>query len=308
MSTPFYIGIDAGGSKTEVLARAGESSANCVGPGTNLQRDGVERSADVLATLIAETLGSLKHDGIGSICAGVAGAGRTAEQADLAAHLRDRLGAPLAACSLAIEHDALIALDAAFALESGMIVIVGTGSAVLARTEAGTLLRAGGWGPRIGDEGSGTALGAAALGAVAADFDGGEPTVLRRHLAEQHGLETPDDLIRKVYAEGWKLQELAPLVVATAEAGDWACTRVLKTQANALAQRAGWLVTRAAEPITPRIALLGGLTEQVYYRTCLSEALLRYLPRWDVVRPSHRPVEGALARAQRNALASDSGD
>ncbi len=309
MPPPLYIGIDAGGSKTDVLALAGKASATRIGPGVNLQRDGVEQSADVLASLITDVAGSLEHDGTGSICAGVAGAGRATEQADLMARLRDRLGSSLAACSLAVEHDALIALDAAFEHESGMIVIVGTGSAVLARTEEGTLLRAGGWGPRIGDEGSGTAIGAAALGAVAADFDGGEPTALRQRLAEQFGITTPDDLIHKVYAEGWKVQEMAPLVVATAEAGDWACTRVLKMQANALAQRAGWLVTRAAEqPIAPRIALLGGLAEEAYYRECVTEALVRHLPRWSVVRPSRRPVQGALARAQRFALAAASGD
>lgn len=306
MSAPFYIGIDAGGSKTELLAQAGESAANRIGPGVNLQREGAEQSAETLATLITETLATLEHDGTGSICAGIAGAGRPAEQDDLAARLRDRIGASLPSISLTIEHDALIALDAAFELESGMIVVIGTGSAVLARTEEDTMLRAGGWGPRIGDEGSGTAIGTAALGAVAADFDGGESTVLRHHLTEQYGLETPDDIIRKVYAEGWKVQELAPLVVAAAEAGDWACTRVLKVQANALAQRAGWLVARAPEPITPRIALLGGLSGEAYYRACVSEALLRYLPRWRIVRPSRRPVQGALARAQRNALASKS--
>lgn len=306
MSCPILIGIDAGGSKTELLAHAGRESLERSGAGVNLKRDGMPRSVEVLASLLTEALTTLEHDGTGSICLGIAGAGRPGDQADLAALLRERIGPPLAACSLRVEHDALIALEAAFEGASGMIVIAGTGSVVLARTEAGALERTGGWGPRIGDEGSGAVVGAAGLGAVAAAFDGGEPTALRDLLAERYGIATPDDLIHAVYADGWKMQDVAPLVVAAAEAGDWACTRILETQANALAQRAGWLAARTAEPITPRVALLGGLASETYYRESLSEALQRHLPHWQMVCASRRPVDGALALAQRHA--SDRGE
>lgn len=307
MPSPFVIGLDAGGSKTAALARAGGVTAEQTGEGANLQRDGLQRSADVLAHLVTDVLQALEHNGTGSICVGIAGGGRPADRTALAAAIRERLGAPLATCSLHVEHDAHIALAAAFEGASGMIVIAGTGSVVLARTEEGTLERAGGWGPRIGDEGSGTAVGAAGLAAVGDAFDGGPPTTLRTRLAEVYGIEEPDDLIRAVYADAWTMQDVAPLVVAEAQGGDWACTRILKTQANALAQRAGWLVTRADEPIAPRVALLGGLTEEAYYRESLTEALQRHLPRWEVVRPSRRPVEGAFALAAQHAAAVETG-
>jgi N-acetylglucosamine kinase-like BadF-type ATPase len=303
MPAPLFIGLDVGGTKTALVARTGDTTHERAGEGTNLQRDGLQRSADVLAALVTDVLAAVEHDG-GSICLGVAGAGRPADRAALAEAIRERASLSPSTYLLAVEHDAHIALEAAFEGESGLIVIAGTGSVVLARTEEGTMERAGGWGPRIGDEGSGMAVGSAGLGAVATAFDGGEPTVLRDRLAETYGITTPDDLIHAVYAEGWTMQDVAPLVVAAAEAGDWACTRILKNQANALAQRAGWLVTRTAEPITPRVALLGGLIEEAYYRTCLTEALQRHLPRWEVGRPSRRPVEGALALAEQHAAAA----
>lgn len=304
MPPPVFIGLDVGGSKTALLAYAGQETLERTGAGVNVQRDGVEGSAAALAPLIAEALAALDHDGTGGICLGAAGAGRHEDQQALAALLRRRIGSALGACTLTVEHDACVALEAAFEGESGLIVIAGTGSVVLARTEAGTLERTGGWGPRIGDEGSGVAIGAAGLAAVAAAFDGGEPTVLRDRLAAAYGITTPEDLIHAVYRTDWTMQDVAPLVVAAAEAGDWASTRILKTQANALAQRAGWLLTRAAEPITPRLALMGGLVEEAYYRQSLADALQRHLPRWEVVRPSRRPVEGALALAEKLAAAA----
>ncbi|MEM1043310.1 MAG: hypothetical protein AAGI91_11860 [Bacteroidota bacterium] len=78
-------------------------------------------------------------------------------------------------------------------------------------------------------------------------------------------------------------------------------TRIIKTQANALAQRAAWLVAQANDALTPRLVLTGGMTQEAYYRECLAEAFLRHLPRWRIVRPERRPVEGALALAQRSA-------
>jgi N-acetylglucosamine kinase-like BadF-type ATPase len=140
----------------------------------------------------------------------------------------------------------------------------------------------------------------AGLSAVADAFDGGPPTTLTARLAELLGITSPEDLIRVVYADAQAMPSFAPLVVAAAEAGDWVCTRILKTQANALAQRAGWLATRL-DDTTPHIALMGGLAGETYYRECLTEALRRHLPGWRVTRPSRRPVHGALALAEQHA-------
>ncbi|MDX1530420.1 MAG: BadF/BadG/BcrA/BcrD ATPase family protein [Rhodothermales bacterium] len=296
-----YVGLDAGGTKTEVLARAGAAEHRATGPGVNLQRDGAEAAAERLATLTLEALEALPHDGLGGVGAGVAGAGRSDEQADLAERLRQRLGAHGSTeTPVRVGHDAAVALDGALDGGSGMVVVVGTGSMVLARTEGGDVHRAGGWGARIGDPGSGTALGAAALAAVADAFDGGKPTTLRDRLAQAHGIAEPDDLIRAVYQEGLSAPALAPLVVAAAEGHDWVATRVLQREANALAERAGLLATRLQDAdLAHRVALVGGLATEAHYREVLAGALLRHLPDWRIVRPAASPVEGALRLAQQ---------
>ena len=298
---PLFIGADAGGTKTELLAVSGDAVERRLGPGVNLKRDGVERSAEVLATLVKEALPAGDRVALGGLCVGVSGAGRETDRTALTERLRAALSETLGDAPLVVEHDGTVALEGAFGGESGMMAIIGTGSLVLARTEDGETVRAGGWGARIGDDGSGVALGQATFAAVAADFDGGEPTTLRHLLAQRHGIETADDLITTTFAPDWTPQSYAPLVIAAAAEHDWVATRILKAQANALAQRAGWLVTKTPSPIAPRVALVGGLTNETYYRECVAEAFLRHLPRWRVVRPAARPVLGAVAIAQRVA-------
>ncbi len=299
---PAVVGLDAGGTKTALLARAGSEEVRRTGPGANLQRDGLAETAEVLAALVGAGLAELSPSEGAVVCAGVAGAGRPDEQAALAAALRARIGD---GARVEVVADGLLALEAAFGpAGSGLVAAVGTGSVVLARTEAagrepGRVLRAGGWGSRIGDPGSGTALGRAALAALAADLDGGPRTALRARLAETHGVRDRDGLIRLVYADGLDPAALAPLVVQTAAAGDGVAARVLHREADALAEQAAWLTARCRGSVTRRVALAGGLMAEAPYREVLAEALLGHLPGWEVTPSPRAPVEAALARAER---------
>ncbi len=297
---PFYIGLDAGASKTHLLAGASwrEHALSLDGPPANVQRQGVEETARVLATLVYEALRQQPEAALRVVCAGVAGAGIPADQQALSEALRKRLGA--AAAQVVIVHDAAIALEGAFEGGSGVIVTVGTGSIGFARTRSGGVLRTGGWGYLLGDEGGGHALGAAALRAVAHAFDGGPPTRLRTLLAERHGLATPEALVHRVYREGWPMQQAAPLVVEAAAAGDAEALRIVREQTHALAQQVQWLAHRS-DDVAPRLALLGGLTQAAFYRDALTAALREALPGWLVQEPAHPPVVGAL----RLAVAAD---
>src|SRR5690606_13411518 len=163
-------------------------------------------------------------------------------------------------------NDAEIALEAAFSEGTGVVVLAGTGSIVYGRTTAGATLRAGGWGARLGDAGSGTALGRAALRAAWPHHDRGPPTALNARLAESvgfpketHGLDTLDALLHWTYHGGGTFASLAPLLLATAEAGDAVAGEILDAETDALAQQAAWLARRAGGRLEKHVALLGGL-------------------------------------------------
>jgi len=296
-----FLGLDAGGSKTALMAEGGPAPRSFTGPGVNLRRDGLDRTAAVLEDLIREALGAHPGQAVGGICAGVAGADDGS--GTLSDALARRLGfdAPLL-----VTHDADLALQAAFGDGSGVVVIAGTGSVVVGRTtdtdeQPSDILRAGGWGYRLGDDASGTALGRAALRAAAAAFDGGPPTALTEALAEAHGLDALEALLDWTYADDGDFARLAPLFLAAAEAEDWVASSILLRETNALAVQAAWLATRADGRIEKRAALLGGLTHEATYRTSLLAALERHLPDWRLSVCETEPVAAAVRMARRLA-------
>jgi N-acetylglucosamine kinase-like BadF-type ATPase len=295
-------GIDAGGSKTLLRGErvGGDERVERQGPGANPNRVGLETASDVLVRLVGDALTDRTSTGAGriSVCAGVSGAGRAEEQAALAEAIRGALDGPGRTVQVEVVHDALIALDAAYDRDSGLIVIAGTGSVALARTVDGTLLRVGGWGHLLGDPGSGYALGQGGLRAAAAAFDGGDDTSIRGRLREQLGIDTREQLIHAVYQEDLSMQSVAPLVVDAADQGDVVATRILTDETEGLAEQVGWLVRRA-DPIAPRITLLGGLVRNDRYKQGLRQSLRDHFPDWSVRQLQTEPVTGALRRARR---------
>jgi N-acetylglucosamine kinase-like BadF-type ATPase len=297
MSTPLFVGIDAGGTKTAARAAAGTDRRRFVGPAAQATRDGAAAAAASVGALIDTAREAYPGAPLGGIVVGLAGAGSTDTQAAVAAALRAHLGD----VPLDVTHDADVALEAAWGGESGSVLIVGTGSVVVARTVDGALVRAGGWGPALGDDGSGTSLGRAALRAALAALDGGPPTTLADRLAETHGLSAAASIVAAAHASGESLSRFAPVLLAAAADDDWVAISALSRETNALAQQVGWLATRAGETVVPRLALAGGLASEPVYVAALSAALARHLPGWMVVETAVDPSDGALARAQRLA-------
>ncbi len=293
-SPSLIIGLDAGGTKTAAHARLGAREFELVGPGTNVLRDGIEAAAQTLAALVRQASGEADGAAVVSVCAGVAGAGREPERSQLESALASELGETV---SVRVVHDAQIALDAAWEGGSGAVLVVGTGSVLFGRTEEGELIRAGGWGWRLGDDGSGTALGRAAVRAALAAHDGGPPTALTERFAEDEDIHTADALIHTVYEAQRPLAEFAPVLLAACEAGDWIAEQALMRETNAIGQQAGWLATRVADTLTHRLALVGGLSGEPVYRAALLGALDRHLPGWTIDPTPAAPARGALRLA-----------
>lgn len=299
MPRPLCIGLDVGGSKTELLASpsGNDERIHLTGPGANIQRIGIEASARTLADLIQRALRQHADQQLTSVCAGIAGAGRVSDQDALAHHLRQILDLSPAP-HIQIVHDAQIALEAAFDAGSGLIVIVGTGSVVFARTQDGTLQRTGGWGYLLGDEGSGFALGQSGLRAVAHAIDGGPSTVLRDQVADRFGLDGRDELIHQVYQHDWPMQDVAPLVIEAALDGDPVARQIVAEQTDQLSHQVEWLIARC-DDIEPRMALMGGLIRETHYAEVLQQTLRERLPDWSIRTLDRRPVVGALRLAAR---------
>lgn len=234
MNQPLYvIGIDGGGTKTTAVLCAldGAILAEAQEGPSNFQIIGIEQAAHTILNLIETCARSIgcSISQIGAVVAGLAGAGRPADQQRMLDGLIDAAQTKnLDLNKLIIESDARIALEGAFGGKHGIIVIAGTGSIVFGKDGRGKTYRAGGWGRLIGDEGSGYSIGRAAFQAVAKLLDGyGEKTKLLKLFNEKFGLGTQEAIIHALYRDNFNVASVAPLVMEAASKGDKVAKKIL---------------------------------------------------------------------------------
>ena len=302
--TQIVIGIDGGGSKTHAIVanESGESLGEATGPGSAVKPGEEDASADVIAQVVRDALASAKMTQVTPrvICVGVAGAGR--EQAKQA--LWQALVARDIASDIVVHPDFGIALDDAFGDGPGVLLIAGTGSAAFGRSPAGSSGRCGGWGPIIGDEGSGTWIGRRALSIVSAAADGRESqTALTGAVLTAAEVNEVIDLIPwAASATRQQIASLAPVVFSVAEAGDLRANALISLAVEELMLHIRALGQqlfgdeRAAIPV----ALAGGLmTRGTTLRKRLEHRLRAAVPGAQVKPGPIVPARGAVRGALR---------
>ncbi len=255
----FGLGLDAGGSATR-WAIADETGA-IAARGEATPFSGLVFTDAAIGTTraaIAEVAAAIGPRGIDAVLAGVTGSGGPAQDALLRAMLAEAFGTP--AERVQVCDDLWIAHRARFVPGSGILVYCGTGSAAVHVRIDGAMLRAGGHGYLIGDEGSGYAIARDALRAVLQAEDAapgsGWKTPLGRSVGRRirHGTW---DAVREYVYGGTRagMAALAPAVAEAARDGDSRADGVLRRAGQDLAQLAATLSRRVGpQPI----ALAGG--------------------------------------------------
>jgi len=297
MTAPL-IGADVGGSKTAVsVGEPAHVLGRAQGPGAAVRPGRALASAAVIAETVRKALAAAGASHGSVLVVGAAGAGREAERRELEQALRSEAVAD----RVHVTTDIDIALTAAFGDGPGIAVVAGTGSVVLGRDPEGRMLRRGGYGWQMGDEGSGYAIGRAALGAVSRARDGRSPeTALTPVLLEVSRCADFDALVRwAASASPAEVAALAPHVLHTAERGD----TVAQGIADYAARELSALVLGLAEefPTGDRVgvALMGGMLAG---EMSLRSAVLARLEEEPTLRPLATAVDatlGALTQAAR---------
>ena len=297
MSLPL-IGVDVGGSKTAVsVGSTDRVIGKALGPGAAVRPGRAIASAATIAETVRKALAAAGSQRGSALLVGAAGAGRESERRELEQALRTEGLAE----RVRVTTDVEIALTAAFGEGPGIVVVAGTGSVVLGRDPEGRMLRRGGYGWQMGDEGSGYAIGRAALGAVSRAHDGRSPeTALTPVLMEATRSIDFDALVRWAAAAGpAEVASLAPHVLHAAERGDAVSQGIADYAARELSN----LVLRLADefPTGERVgvALMGGMLAE---ERSLRSAVLEKLESEPTLRPLATMVDatlGALALAAR---------
>ena len=297
------VGVDGGGSKTEVLvtdARGKERAARTGGPSA-IQPGDALASAEVIAELVRDALAEAGGDAPPRVLSvGVAGAGRESERKALRRAL-ERAGL---ADEVLVTTDAEIALEDAFGEGPGLLLVAGTGSVAYGRGPTGTLQRCGGWGPVCGDEGSGAWIGRRALSVVTASHDGREPgTKLLGALLTALQLDEVEQLIPWAAAASPRdFAALAVPVTTLAAEGDLRANSLCTIAAEELVLHVRTLARqlfvdeRAAVPV----ALAGGLlTRGSFLRRLVEHRLKSAVPGSHLHGDAVQPARGAIKRARR---------
>jgi glucosamine kinase len=257
------IGVDGGGTKTLAWV-AGEDAAplgEATGPASAVIPGAEAHSADVIADVVRDALRTAGREGARAraLCAGLAGVGREAQRTALLTALE----AHDLAEDVIVRADAGVAMDDAFDVGPGILLIAGTGSVAFGRGPTGADARAGGWGPVCGDEGSGAWIGRRALSVVTAATDGREPeTALTGALLTVIEVNDVDELVPwAAHATPAQLATLAPVVTAVADAGDLRANAILSLAAEELVLHVRALARRlfGDERAAIPVALSGGL-------------------------------------------------
>lgn len=242
----YSIGFDGGGSKTEcvVLDSAGKIIGEGRGGPSNPLRCGFDAAFGSLRQAANEALNTagLHTSSISGVCAGLAGAGRKSVVRRVLVFLAQEFSRAVAQVTTDFE----IALETAVGSGPGVVLIAGTGSAAYGRNAAGETVRAGGYGPWVGDEGSAFEIGRRAVAAVARTRDTGGPVTLLTNMIPT-ALDCPDwdELMLRIIKNPDDIfPALFSVVVEAADAEDSAAKEILFTSAIGLGSLAMIVVRR----------------------------------------------------------------
>lgn len=184
-----------------------------------------------------------------------------------------------------------------------VLILSGTGSCCFGKDARGHIVKMGGWGHLLGDNGSGYEIGLHALKAVvyAYDHDGKWPR-LGQKLLRALQLNEPTELIDWIHsAAKTDIAALATEVFDAEQRGDTIASKILAAAATTLAQDA----LRCADRLAPRnrpvqFVLAGGiLLKQPRFAREVARRLRQLRPNCQVTPLPRESAWGAIAFAKR---------
>ncbi len=304
------MGVDGGGTKTAAVLA--DAEGRVLGRGragaSNLQVIGRQAAQEAVQTAMdaAWRAAGLSTQPLAALCIGLAGVDRPGERALFQRWAQE--AHPLS--RVEIVNDVELVFAAGTPAGWGLALICGTGSIVYGRSPAGRLARADGWGHLLGDEGSGYAIGLAALRAVMRAYDGRGPvTALSEAILAHWQLTSVPDLVPRVYQQlrgKDEIAALAALVEAVAAQGDPTAQSILAAAGQELALAAQAVIRRLDMTGAIPCAVAGGVivsghTVQVQFEEAVARLGLTLQP----ITLVPEPALGAVRLAQQTLAPHD---
>ena len=176
------LAVDGGGTKTQAVVAdlEGKVLARGLAPSSTVHNVGFEESCQALTTAIEGALVNVlgpqaRGEGrvwrsarIAAACFGLAGIDSPEDEAEVSRWVREQG----ITSRFSVVNDSELILAGGTPEGWGVALVAGTGSVCLGRTREGRTVRVGGWGPLLGDEGSGYQIAISALRRATQTADG----------------------------------------------------------------------------------------------------------------------------------------
>jgi N-acetylglucosamine kinase-like BadF-type ATPase len=305
----YWLGVDGGGtnSRAAIVDEAGIALGEGRSDAANLLRVGLENAVLHIHQAVRDACreAGMEISQIAAACIGLAGV----SQPDYHRQMLDALKAALPIPAIQLETDARVALAGATGNQPGVVIIAGTGSIACGINSRGRFARAGGWGPIMGDEGSGSYIGRRALESVMMSYDfRGEATSMTAPVLRHFGVSSPPELTTVIYDSSAKekgevqakIAQLSRVAVEAAEQGDEVAIGILRDAASELAKTALAVIDQLRmERDTFRVAYVGGVFEagELILKP-LRDEIQKVAPNAELAPPLDPPVIGAAKMAQ----------
>lgn len=222
------VGIDGGGTKSllRMVDMKRKVLYETVSGGANLCSIDSDQVKNNLEQMLQNAASQVPDAQIISICLGAAGI----VNENHVAFLREALQ-PYAE-NIQVVNDAYIAMYANLKEDSGIVLTAGTGSILYGRNQSGKVLRVGGWGHLMGDEGSGYRIGLQALNTIARNYDMQKAdSKLLSACLEHFQCADFQSMVSRIYGrplDKRQIAALASIVDRAAENGDRDAIGILK--------------------------------------------------------------------------------
>jgi len=294
----YYLGVDAGGSKTYALV----TDQNGCTLGKGISGNGNHQTGyDTARRNITEAVNEAMHQAnllpheIDFAVFGLAGADRETDYKVLRPMIGE-LGFP----RHEVVCDTMIALRAGTTKSYGVVLICGSGTNSAGKNHLGEFYQCGGFSYQFGDFGGGGSLAVEAFRSVIRAWDGREqPTQLTELLLTYLKYDSVSDMFND-YLDHNKVPPIdsAKLVFQAASCGDIVAQGILRHQGEELGQSAGAVIRKLKmdnedfDVVLAGSILTRGRSEIIH--SCIHSAIQDIAPGAKLVKLNVEPVIGAV--------------
>ena len=276
--------------EANILAKAREE-------GANYHINGVEKILNIAKDLI----GKFNLDKIDCACFGVSGCDRASNIRDLEISLKEVESIGDAICYNVGPIIIVGASGNALGKENLLSIEADTGVVGFGVNKSGEMVRTGGWGYIIDDEGGAFDIGKKGLMYAARSYDRIEKTDLEKEILNFYNLHEFGEIIDLFYEKKFNVKsitELFPLVCKCAESGDKISLRILNNAASTLSFLILGLVNRLDIIEDQKVIYTSGrIFENSIIRKDFEGKIKEIIKNAVVKNPMHSPEVGAAILA-----------